>query len=67
MWREKRRFTALLAQVKATCLEAYEHQDAPFEKIVELLQPERNMAISPIFQVMVVMQNAGMGMLGREY
>ena len=28
-----------MAQVKATCLEAYEHQDAPFEKIVELLQP----------------------------
>src|ERR1051326_2976117 len=57
------RFTALLAQVKATCLEAYEHQDAPFEKIVELLRPERNMAISPIFQVMMVMLNAGMGML----
>jgi len=58
------RFTALLAQVKATCLEAYENQDAPFEKIVELLQLERNLAINPIFQVMVVMllQN-GMGML----
>ena len=57
-------FSALLAQVKATCLEAYEHQDAPFEKIVELLQPERNLAISPIFQVMVVMPtNTGMGML----
>ena len=60
------RFTALLAQVKATCLEAYENQDAPFEKIVELLQPERNMAISPIFQVMVVLQNASMGMLGEN-
>ena len=50
------RFTALLAQVKATCLEAYEHQDAPFEKIVELLQPERNLAISPIFQVMLILE-----------
>jgi hypothetical protein len=55
------KFTALLAQIKATCLEAYENQDAPFEKIVELLQLERNLAISPIFQVMVVMQNADMG------
>jgi non-ribosomal peptide synthetase component F len=60
-------FSALLAQVKATCLEAYENQDAPFEKIVELLQPERNLAINPIFQVMVVMllQN-GMGMLDQN-
>ena len=58
------RFTALLAQVKATCLEAYENQDAPFEKIVELLQPERNLAISPIFQVMLILEkgrNRGQG------
>ena len=38
------RFTALLAQVKATCLEAYENQDAPFEKVVELLRPYRKVA-----------------------
>ena len=56
-------FAALLAQVKATCLEAYEHQDAPFEKVVDTVRPERNMAISPLFQVMVVMQNADPGTL----
>ncbi len=32
-------FAALLSQVKATCLEAYEHQDAPFEKVVDMLHP----------------------------
>src|SRR4029077_7905582 len=51
-------FTALLSQVKATCLEAYEHQDAPFEKVVDMLQPQRNLAIAPLFQVMFVLQNA---------
>ncbi|HYC89889.1 MAG TPA: amino acid adenylation domain-containing protein, partial [Thermoanaerobaculia bacterium] len=52
-------FAALLAKVKATCLEAYEHQDAPFEKVVDAVRPQRNMAISPLFQVMVILQNAG--------
>src|SRR5262249_37770873 len=51
-------FAGLLSQVKATCLEAYEHQDAPFEKVVEMAQPQRNMAVSPIFQVMVILQTA---------
>ncbi|HYK02057.1 MAG TPA: amino acid adenylation domain-containing protein, partial [Thermoanaerobaculia bacterium] len=51
-------FVALLAQVKTTCLEAYEHQDAPFEKIVDLLRPQRNMAVSPLVQVMMFLQNA---------
>ncbi|HEY0143904.1 MAG TPA: amino acid adenylation domain-containing protein, partial [Thermoanaerobaculia bacterium] len=59
--------SALLAQVKATCLEAYEHQDAPFEKIVELLRPERNLAITPIFQVMVILQNADIGALDEHF
>jgi amino acid adenylation domain-containing protein len=54
-------FTTLLAKVRATCLEAYEHQDAPFEKVVELLRPQRNMAISPLFQVMVILQNMDIG------
>ena len=52
-------FTALLAKVKATCLEAYEHQDAPFEKIVDLVSPQRNLAVSPLFQVMLLLQNDG--------
>jgi amino acid adenylation domain-containing protein len=59
-------FSGLLGQVKATCLEAYENQDAPFEKVVERLQPERNLGMSPIFQVMVVLQNAGSGKERKE-
>src|SRR5262249_38947216 len=51
-------FSGFLAQVRATCVEAYEHQDAPFEKIVDMLCPQRNPGISPLFQVMLVMQNA---------
>src|SRR5262249_51490193 len=35
-------FSGFLAQVRATCVEAYEHQDAPFEKIVDMLCPQRN-------------------------
>src|SRR5438132_11431137 len=50
-------FSSLLSQVKATCLEAYEHQEAPFEKVVDILRPQRNLAISPIFQVMLVLHN----------
>ena len=53
-------FAALLSQVKATCLEAYERQDTPFEKVVDMLRPQRNLAINPIFQVMVILQNADM-------
>ena len=57
----EQKFADLLRQVKATCLEAYENQDTPFEKIVDVLQPERNLAINPIFQVMFILQNADMG------
>jgi amino acid adenylation domain-containing protein/thioester reductase-like protein len=56
-------FSALLSQVKATCLGAYGHQDAPFEKVVDLVQPQRNLTISPLFQVMFILENAGMGVL----
>ncbi|MDJ0580938.1 non-ribosomal peptide synthetase [Crocosphaera sp.] len=50
--------TELIKQVKKTCLEAYTHQDIPFEKLVEELQPERNMSHAPLFQVAFVLQNA---------
>lgn len=51
-------FQALLTQVKQTCLEAYAHQDLPFEKLVEALNPERSLSHNPLFQVMFVFQNA---------
>lgn len=51
-------FLSFLEQVKQVTLNAYSHQDLPFEKIVEELQPERNLSYNPIFQVMFALQNA---------
>lgn len=52
------RFTELLQKAKTVTLEAYAHQDIPFEKLVEVISPERNMGSTPLFQVMIVLQNA---------
>ncbi|MCY1015586.1 non-ribosomal peptide synthetase [Pyxidicoccus sp. MSG2] len=56
-------FATLLHGVKETTLAAYEHQDVPFEKLVEELKPERSLSYSPIFQVMFALRNMPMGRL----
>ncbi|NEO35900.1 MAG: amino acid adenylation domain-containing protein [Moorea sp. SIOASIH] len=56
-------FSQLLRQVRETTLNAYEHQDVPFEQVVSALQPQRSLSHSPLFQVMFVLQNAPMGKL----
>lgn len=45
----------LIAQIKTTTMDAYEHQDLPFEKLVEVLQPERHMSHNPLFQVALIL------------
>jgi amino acid adenylation domain-containing protein len=50
-------FSELLKQVRETATDAYDHQDLPFEMLVESLQPERNMSYTPLFQVMFGLDN----------
>ena len=50
-------FRDLLRRVREVCLEAYEHQDLPFEKLVEVLKPKRDPGRNPFFQVLFNMTN----------
>jgi amino acid adenylation domain-containing protein/FkbM family methyltransferase len=56
-------FKELLKRERRVALEAYARQEMPFEKLVEEINPQRDLSRNPIFQVMMVLQNAGQGRL----
>ena len=56
-------FLDLLAQARETCLDAFEHQDIPFDKLVLELNPERQLSRNPLFQVLFSLRTNVLGSL----
>ncbi|MFF1304591.1 amino acid adenylation domain-containing protein [Streptomyces sp. NPDC058307] len=56
-WDEEQTFAEFLAVVRESALSAFEHQDVPFEQVVEAVRPPRDPSWTPLFQVMMAMQN----------
>ncbi|MDY7095954.1 MAG: amino acid adenylation domain-containing protein, partial [Acidobacteriota bacterium] len=56
-----RSFRAAVEEVRDTTLEIYAHQDLPFEKLVEELNPDRQLSLTPLFQILFIYQNAPTG------
>ena len=50
-------FNELLARIRKTSLDAFAHQDLPFEQLVDILQPSRDMSLHPLYQVMFAFHN----------
>ncbi|WP_158625826.1 non-ribosomal peptide synthetase [Corallococcus carmarthensis] len=59
-------FGELLRRVRKTCLDAYAHQEVPFEQMVDALQPERDLSRPPLFQVFFTLQHSAVPALELE-
>ena len=62
-FKDNESFADVLKSVRQTALDAYAHQDIPFEQLAIELQPNRSLSYNPLFQVMFAWQNAEMGTL----